>query len=178
MTYGGVVPEIDVPDRNGKVGNVALGFAKLEDYLTKSPYFGNIIGRYANRIAKGAFTLDGTTYKLATNNGPNALHGGIKGFDKKVWQARRWASTASASSSAIPAPTARRAIRATLATKVTYTLTDKNELRVDYEATTDKPTVVNLTNHTYFNLAGEGSGSILGHELMLNASASRRSTPR
>ena len=172
LTYGGVVHAIDVPDRDGKVGNVALGFAKLEDYLTKSPYFGNITGRYANRIAKGAFTLDGTTYKLATNNGPNALHGGIKGFDKKVWQAKEVSGPDNVGLElSYTSPDGEEGYPGALATKVTYTLTDKNELRVDYEATTDKPTVVNLTNHTYFNLAGEGSGSILGHELMLNASA-------
>ena len=172
LTYGGVVHAIDVPDRDGKVGNVALGFAKLEDYLTKSPYFGNITGRYANRIAKGAFTLDGTTYKLATNNGPNALHGGIKGFDKKVWQAKEVSGSDSVGLElSYTSPDGEEGYPGALATKVTYTLTEKNELRVDYEATTDKPTVVNLTNHTYFNLAGEGSGSILGHELMLNASA-------
>ena len=172
LTYGGVVHAINVPDRDGKVANVALGFAKLEDYLTKSPYFGNITGRYANRIAKGAFTLDGTSYKLATNNGPNALHGGIKGFDKKVWQAKEVSGSDSVGLElSYTSPDGEEGYPGALATKVTYTLTDKNELRVDYEATTDKPTVVNLTNHTYFNLAGEGSGSILGHELMLNASA-------
>ena len=172
LTYGGVVHAIDVPDRDGKVANVALGFAKLEDYLTKSPYFGNITGRYANRIAKGAFTLDGTSYKLATNNGPNALHGGINGFDKKVWKAKEVSGSDSVGLElSYTSPDGEEGYPGALATKVTYTLTEKNELRVDYEATTDKPTVVNLTNHTYFNLAGEGSGSILGHELMLNASA-------
>jgi aldose 1-epimerase len=172
LTYGGVVHALNVPDRDGKMGNIALGFAKLDDYLTKSPYFGNITGRYANRIAKGAFTLEGKTYQLATNNGPNALHGGIKGFDKKVWQAKEVQSANGVGLElTYTSPDGEEGYPGTLTTKVTYTVTDKNELRIDYEATTDKPTVVNLTNHTYFNLAGEGSGSILGHELMLNASA-------
>jgi aldose 1-epimerase len=172
LTYGGVVHTINVPDRDGRLGNVALGFAKFEDYLTKSPYFGNITGRYANRIAKGTFTLGGTTYKLAINNGPNALHGGISGFDKKVWQAKEVSGPDSVGVElSYTSPDGEEGYPGTLATKVTYILTEKNELRIDYEATTDKPTVVNLTNHTYFNLVGEGSGSILGHELMLNASA-------
>jgi aldose 1-epimerase len=171
LTYGGVVHAIDVPDRDGKMANVALGFAKLEDYLTQSPYFGTITGRYANRIAKGAFTLEGTSYQLATNNGPNALHGGIKGFDKQVWQAREISGSGSVGVELrYTSLDGEEGYPGTLAAKVTYTLTERNELRIDYEATTDKPTVVNLTNHTYFNLAGEGSGSILGHELTLNAS--------
>lgn len=172
LTYGGVVHAINVPDRDGKLANVALGFARLEDYLTKSPYFGTITGRYANRIAKGVFTLEGASYQLATNNGPNALHGGSKGFDKRIWQAREINGPDSVGVElSYSSPDGEEGYPGTLAAKVTYTLTGQNELRIDYEARTDKPTVVNLTNHTYFNLAGEGSGSILGHELMLNASA-------
>jgi aldose 1-epimerase len=172
LTYGGVVHALNVPDRDGNVGNIALGFAKLEDYLTKSPYFGNITGRYANRIAGGAFTLDGQTYELAKNNGPNALHGGLKGFDKQLWQAREVSGGDGVGLElTYTSPDGEEGYPGTLTTKVTYVVTNKDELRIDYEATTDKPTVVNLTNHTYFNLAGEGSGSILDHELMLNASA-------
>jgi aldose 1-epimerase len=172
LTYGGVVHTLNVPDRDGHVGNIALGFAKLEDYLTKSPYFGNITGRYANRIAGGAFTLDGQTYELAKNNGPNALHGGLKGFDKQLWQAREVSGGDGVGLElTYTSPDGEEGYPGTLTTKVTYVVTNKDELRIDYEATTDKPTVVNLTNHTYFNLAGEGSGSILDHELMLNASA-------
>ena len=172
LTYGGTVHAIDLPDRDGRVDNVALGFARLEDYLARSPYFGSITGRYANRIAKGAFTLDGTICRLATNNGPNALHGGVAGFDKKLWQARELVGPDRVGLElGYVSPDGEEGYPGTLVTTVTYTLSDENELRVDYEATTDKPTVVNLTNHTYFNLAGEGSGSILGHELTLNARA-------
>ena len=172
LTYGGIVHAINVPDRNGKSGNVALGFARLDDYLTKNPYFGTITGRYANRIAKGAFTLAGQTYKLATNNGPNALHGGLAGFDKKVWKAKEIQGADGVGLElTYMSPDGEEGYPGTLTAKVTYTVTSKSELRIDYEATTDKPTIVNLTNHTYFNLAGEGTDSILGHELMLNASA-------
>lgn len=153
-------------------GNIALGFARLDDYLTKNPYFGTITGRYANRIAKGAFTLDGQTYKLAANNGPNALHGGLAGFDKKVWKAKEIQGADGVGLElTYTSPDGEEGYPGTLNAKVTYTVTGNNELRIDYEATTDKPTIVNLTNHTYFNLAGEGAGSILDHELMLNASA-------
>ncbi len=172
LTYGGIVQAISVPDRDGRSGNIALGFARLDDYLTKNPYFGTITGRYANRIAKGAFTLDGQTYKLAANNGPNALHGGLAGFDKKVWKAKEIQGADGVGLElTYTSPDGEEGYPGTLNAKVTYTVTGNNELRIDYEATTDKPTIVNLTNHTYFNLAGEGAGSILDHELMLNASA-------
>ncbi|WP_342235737.1 aldose epimerase family protein [Inquilinus sp. OTU3971] len=172
LTYGGIVHAINVPDRDGKLGNIALGFAKLDDYLTKNPYFGTITGRYANRIAKGAFMLDGQTYKLAANNGPNALHGGLAGFDKKVWKAKEIQGADGVGLElTYTSPDGEEGYPGTLTAKVTYMVTGNSELRIDYEATTDKPTIVNLTNHTYFNLAGEGSGSILDHELMLNASA-------
>ena len=170
LTYGGTVQAIDLPDRDGKVANVVLGFARLEDYLARSPYFGSITGRYANRIAKGAFTLDGMACRLATNDGPNALHGGTAGFDKKVWRARELDGPDRVGLElAYVSPDGEEGYPGNLATTVTYTLADANELRIDYAATTDRPTVVNLTNHSYFNLAGEGSGSILGHELLLCA---------
>lgn len=172
LTYGGIVQAVNVPDRTGAVANVALGFGKLADYVEKNPYFGTITGRYANRIAGGRFTLDGTTYELAKNNGPNALHGGLAGFDKKLWQAREINGADRVGVElTYTSPDGEEGYPGTLDTKVTYTLTDDNQLRIAYEATTDKKTVVNLTNHTYFNLAGEGRGSILDHELMLNASA-------
>jgi aldose 1-epimerase len=172
LTYGGVVQAITVPDRDGNLANVALGFASLDGYLSRSPFFGTITGRYANRIAKGQFTLDGTAYELVTNNGPNALHGGVSGFNRKLWaaaeiEAREGVGVALTYTS----PDGEEGYPGTLAAKVTYTVTEANELKIEYEATTDKTTIVNLTNHTYFNLAGEGSGSILDHELMLNASA-------
>jgi aldose 1-epimerase len=172
LTYGGVVQAINVPDRNGTLANVALGFASLDGYLSRSPFFGPITGRYANRIAKGQFTLDGTAYELATNNGPNALHGGVSGFDKKLWAATEIEGRESVGVVlTYTSPDGEEGFPGTLAAKVTYTVTEANELRIEYEATTDKTTIVNLTNHTYFNLAGEGSGTILDHELMLNASA-------
>ncbi len=176
ITYGGIIVSLKVPDRNGKLDDVVLGFDNLEDYITKSPYFGAITGRYANRIAGGKFTLDGTEYTLARNNGPNHLHGGIKGFDKVVWEIER----ATASGGILGADRAELKLSylskdgeegypGNLECTVTYTLTAENELKISYEATTDKPTVVNLTNHSYWNLAGQGNGDILAHELMLNA---------
>jgi aldose 1-epimerase len=172
ITYGGTVTAIRTPDRNGKLANVVLGFAKLEDYEAKNPYFGSIVGRYANRIANARFDLEGVTYQLVANNGPNALHGGEVGFDKRVWTAKE---TASPDGLAVVLSyrslDGEEGYPGNLDVQVTYTLTDADEFRIDYQATTDKPTVVNLTSHSYFNLAGEGSGSIEGHELMLNASA-------
>lgn len=172
LTYGGIVTAIRVPDRTGKRDNVVLGFSKLEDYVAQNPYFGTITGRYANRIASGRFTIEGREYQLAVNNGPNALHGGKAGFDKKVWQARE-ASAADGIAVALAyrSPDGEEGYPGNLDVRVTYTLTDADELRIDYHATTDRPTVVNLTNHSYFNLAGDGSGDVLGHELHLNASA-------
>jgi aldose 1-epimerase len=166
ITYGGIITSLRVPDRAGRMGDVVLGFDDLAGYIQNPPFFGAIIGRYGNRIGKGQFTLNGHTYKLATNNGPNHLHGGNKGFDKVVWQAQPAASGAGVTFTRT-SPDGEEGYPGNLKVSVTYTLTDKNELVVDYLATTDKATPVNLTQHSYFNLAG--SGDILGHELTLYA---------
>ncbi len=168
ITYGGIITSLRVPDRTGKLDDIVLGFDRLDDYLKDPPFFGAIIGRYGNRIARGQFVLDGKTYKLATNNGPNHLHGGTKGFDKVIWKAEPVAGKNAIAFSRTSAD-GEEGYPGNLLVQVTYTLTDKNELIVDYRATTDKPTVVNLTQHSYFNLAGQASGDILGHQLMLNA---------
>jgi len=168
--YGGIVVSLEVPDRNGNFADVVLGFDSLSDYVARNPFFGAITGRYANRIAKGRFTLDGTEYKLAVNNGPNSLHGGKVGFDKKVWSAKKiYRSNAVGLELAYTSPDGEEGYPGTLKCKVTYLLTNGNELRIEYSATTDKATVINLTNHSYFNLAGEGSGSVLDHHVMINA---------
>jgi aldose 1-epimerase len=168
MNYGGIITSLRVPDRNGRVDDVVLGFDRLDGYLKDHPFFGAIIGRYGNRIAKGQFSLNGQTYKLATNNGPNHLHGGDKGFDKVLWNAKavpgKNAVTFSRTS-----PDGEEGYPGNLQVEVTYTLTDKNELVVEYRAATDKPTVVNLTQHSYFNLAGHASGDVLAQQLMINA---------
>jgi aldose 1-epimerase len=173
LTYGGIVQSVHVPDRDGNIANVVLGFATLDDYVqwNYQPYFGCIAGRYANRIAGGRFTLDDVTYQLATNNGPNALHGGVRGFDKYVWDASETSSEASVAVRLNRvSPDGEEGYPGTLAVDVTYTLTASGDLLIEYHATTDRPTIVNLTNHTYYNLAGEGSGSIENHELQLFAS--------
>ena len=171
ITYGATITDVEIPDRNGKLENVALFRDSLQDFMDKStPYFGSTIGRYGNRIAKGKFTLDGKEYTLATNNGENSLHGGIKGFDKVVWKAEPVKSKDSVGVKfTYVSPDGEEGYPGTFTAQVTYSLTDKNELKMDYIATTDKPTVVNLTNHTYWNLSGAGSGDILGEKLMLNA---------
>ena len=170
--YGGIITSIRVPDRAGTMGDVVLGFDSLQGYLDGHPFFGCIVGRYGNRIANGLFTLDGTSYELAKNNGPNHLHGGIEGFDKRVW-------TASSSDTAegpqlvltYTSPDGEEGYPGTLDAKVTYLLGADNNLVMTYEATTDAPTIVNLTNHTYFNLRDGGESLILDHELTLHADA-------
>jgi aldose 1-epimerase len=170
ITYGGIIISLRVPDRNGTLGDVALGYGSLDGYLKSSPYFGAIIGRYGNRIAKGRFPLDGKTYALATNDGPNHLHGGTKGFDKVVWTGESFKNADGVGVIlTYDSPDGDEGYPGYLKAQVTYTLNDQNELVVDYFATTDKPTPVNLTHHTYFNLAGEGSRDILDHQLMINA---------
>ena len=169
LDYGGTVKEIFAPDRNGEFANVSLGFSTIKDYVEKSPYFGCITGRYANRIAEGKFSIGGKNYKLATNNGPNHLHGGNKGFDKYMWKAK----VLDVGTGVIftrKSPNGEEGYPGNLDCKVTYTLTNDNELKVEYEAKTDQATIINLTNHTYFNLKGEGNGDILGHELTLPGS--------
>ena len=169
--YGGIVVSLRVPDKKGNLGDIALGFDDLKGYLANTPYFGAIIGRYGNRIANGKFTLDGKDYTLARNNGPNSIHGGLKGFNKVVWQAEPFHSAAGVGIIlSYTSKDGEEGYPGNLKTKVTYTLTDKNEWIIDYEAITDKATPVNLTEHTYFNLAGEGKGDVLGHILQLNAS--------
>ena len=170
MTYGGIVVSVKTPDKSGHFADITLGFDTFAGYLANNPFFGALVGRYGNRIANGKFTLDGKEYTLAKNNGPNALHGGLKGFDKVVWQAESFQkSTEVGLILKYTSADGEEGYPGTLHTTVTYTLDDKNEFSIDYHATTDKDTPINLTNHTYFNLAGEGSGSILGEELMLNA---------
>ncbi|HWX22197.1 MAG TPA: aldose epimerase family protein [Candidatus Binatia bacterium] len=168
--YGGLVVSLKVPDRNGQPGDVVLGYDKLNDYIKNSPFFGALIGRYGNRIARGKFTLDGQQYTLATNNYPNALHGGNKGFDKVVWEPKV-TTFASAEGPSLElrylSKDGEEGYPGNLSVRVVYTLTEENALRVDYTATTDKDTVVNLTQHSYFNLAGKGD--ILGHVVMIPA---------
>ena len=166
-TYGGIVVSLKTPDRSGKLGDVVLGFDDLKGYLGASPYFGALVGRYGNRIAKGKFSLDGVEYTLAKNNGENSLHGGLRGFDKRVWTAKE-VSPESLELSYF-SKDGEEGYPGNLSATVTYTLTDNNELKIDYSATTDKDTVLNLTNHSYFNLAGEGQGDILGEMVMINA---------
>ncbi|MFC7303782.1 aldose epimerase family protein [Streptomyces monticola] len=175
LSYGGIVQSLELPDRHGRYTNVSLGFDNLDDYLTATTYFGALIGRYGNRIDKGRFTLEGTTYQLDVNDGDNSLHGGAKGFDKRVWDVEPF-SGASGVGLVLRYTSAdgEMGYPGTLKVKVTYTLDARGDWRIDYEATTDKTTVVNLTNHTYYNLAGEGSGTVLDHELAL---AARRFTP-
>jgi len=170
INYGVIIPSIRVPDRNGRFDDVVIGHDNLEGYLTKSRFFGAVAGRYANRIAGGHLVIDGHEYSLTLNNGPNHLHGGAKGFDKVVWSAEvrsdpRGPSVAFTHTT----PDGHEGYPGTLGASVVYTLTDNNELIVEYSATTDKPTIVNMTQHSYFNLAGDGSGDVMGHRLTLNA---------
>jgi aldose 1-epimerase len=172
LTWGGVIQTLEVPDAHGHVDNVVLGFADLNGYVSDDdPYFGALIGRYGNRIAGGSFTLDGTTYQLPLNDGPNTLHGGPTGFDDRVWEASDVShGDVAALQLHLVSPDGDEGFPGTLDTTVTYTLDAESRLKVHYEATTDAPTVVNLTQHTYWNLAGEGSGTIYDHELQINAS--------
>jgi aldose 1-epimerase len=166
--YGGIIVSLKAPDRAGHLSDVVLGCDHLDDYLANNPFFGALVGRFGNRIAKAKFSLDGVTYSLAANNGPNALHGGLKGFDKVLWQATRTA--------AAPEPTlelnylskdGEEGYPGNLNVKAVYSLTAENALRLDFTATTDKSTIINLTQHTYFNLAGKGD--ILGHQVQIDA---------
>jgi aldose 1-epimerase len=171
LNYGGIIQSVEIPDRHGRFANVALGFDNIDDYVAKSPYFGCITGRYANRIAKGTFTLDGTTYHLPINNDPNSLHGGTRGFDKHNWATESFRHGSSVGLvMRFTSPDGDMGYPGRMRAKVTYTLTSGNALRMDYEATTNKPTIVNLTNHNYWNLKEEGAGTIDNHKLTLNAS--------
>ncbi|MBP7053164.1 MAG: galactose mutarotase [Phycisphaerae bacterium] len=171
MNYGAIVVSLAVPDRHGKLDDVLLGHDSLDNYLSRGGCAAAVIGRYANRIGNARFVLDGVEYKLAANNGPNHLHGGVKGFDRMVWKQeevtasedRAWVRLSYLSKDG------EEGYPGNLQCRVTYTLTNDDELRIDYEAETDKKTVVNLTNHAYWNLAGQGNGDVLGHELMINA---------
>jgi aldose 1-epimerase len=166
--YGGLVISLKVPDRHGKLGDVVLGYDNLDGYLKSSPYFGALVGRYGNRIAKGKFTLDGKEYTLAINNGPNALHGGIKGFDKVVWTPKMLAlPEGPALELRYVSKDGEEGYPGNLSVTAVYSLTEDNGLKLEYTATTDKDTVVNLTQHTYFNLAGKGDN--LHHEVMIHA---------
>jgi aldose 1-epimerase len=166
MTYGGIIVTLKVPDKSGKAADVVLGFDRLDGYLEKSPYFGAIIGRYGNRIGQGRFTLDGVEYKLARNNGENSLHGGLRGFDKVVWQVRN--AGADFLELVYLSRDGEEGYPGNLNVTVRYALAG-GELKIDYSAFTDRTTVLNLTNHSYFNLAGEGQGDILNHQLTVNA---------
>ena len=165
--YGGIVVSLKTKDRAGRLADIVLGFDSIDGYLKEHPYFGALIGRYGNRIGKAQFTLNGKKYTLAKNNGDNTLHGGARGFDKRLWKAREAGENTLELS--YVSKDGEEGYPGTLTVTVRYTLTDANELKIDYSATTDKDTVLNLTNHTYFNLAGQGEGDILQHQMMLNA---------
>jgi len=168
--FGGIVTSIQLPDKDGKTRDVVLGFDNLQSYINEHPYFGCIVGRYANRIAKGQFTLDGVSYQLAKNNGENHLHGGLEGFDKKVWQAVTFQHEEEAGVVLeYLSPDGEEGYPGNLKIRVVYSLTGENELKIEYFAETDAPTPLNLTHHSYFNLDGQGEGDVLGHELMINA---------
>ncbi|GAA2441454.1 aldose epimerase family protein [Streptomyces macrosporus] len=171
LSYGGVVQSLEVPDRHGRYANVSLGFSDLASYVERSPYFGALIGRYGNRIGGGRFTLDGKTYELPRNDNGHSLHGGDQGFHTRVWRVEPFTRRGEAGLVLTrTSPDGEMGYPGTLEVRVEYTLNRKGDFRIDYEAVTDKPTVVNLTNHTYFNLAGEGAGSVLDHRLEVAAS--------
>jgi aldose 1-epimerase len=169
MTYGATVTELDTPDRNGDMDDVVLGFPSLDGYLGKEPYFGAIVGRVGNRIAKGRFTLRGKVFQLATNDGPNHLHGGNRGFDKVVWDAQAVPGDAPSVRFSYLSKDGEEGYPGNCQVTVVYTIANSNELRIDYTVTTDKDTPANVTNHSYFNLGGPEKGDILGHVLTLNA---------
>ena len=171
MTYGGIITVIRTPDRTGQLDDIVLGFDSLAGYLGDSPYFGAIVGRYANRIARGQFTLDGVTYRLARNNGPNSLHGGVRGFDKVLWVGEPFSGDSVGVRFRYTSRDGEEGYPGSVTVSVTYTLTPRDELVVDYEASTDKATPINLSQHTYWNLHGGGRGTILDHVLTLHASA-------
>ena len=171
ITYGAIITSLRTADARGHVDDIVLGFDSLDGYLHDPPYFGAVVGRYANRIAKGRFTLDGHEYQLPVNNGPNSLHGGTRGFDKVVWQATSFENDSSSGVAlSYISSDGEMGYPGRLDVRVTYTLTDGNELEVDYFATTDKATPINLSQHSYFNLAGDAKRDILGHQLGLAAS--------
>ncbi|SDO20128.1 aldose 1-epimerase [Streptomyces sp. cf386] len=171
LSYGGIVQSLEIPDRRGRLANVSLGFDNIEDYVAKSPYFGALIGRYGNRIGKGQFSIDGKAYQVNVNDGVHSLHGGAKGFDKHVWDIEPFTKGSDVGLYLYyTSVDGEMGYPGTLKVKVTYTLTRHGDWRIDYEATTDKATVVNLTSHVYWNLAGEGSGTIENHELKIAAS--------
>ncbi len=168
--YGGTVTSLKVPDKTGQVKDIVLGFNDLKSYLNDHPYFGSIIGRYGNRIANGKFSLNGKEYILAKNNGTNNLHGGIKGFDKQIWNVNEIKDKSSVGIElTYLSKDGEEGFPGNLSVAVTYTINNNNEFRIDYKATTDIVTICNLTNHSYFNLSGEGNGSILDHEVMIKA---------
>jgi aldose 1-epimerase len=161
INYGTILVSLEVPDRDDNLGDVALGFDDMDSYINRNPLFGAVVGRYANRIANARFTLDGTEYKITANAGKNHIHGGRnKRFDKVLWEGSPFTYLSKDGDEGFPG---------NLKCIVTYTLTNNNELKIKYEATTDKPTIINLTNHSYFNLAGAGNGDVLGHEMIINA---------
>ncbi|MCA9262479.1 MAG: galactose mutarotase [Planctomycetales bacterium] len=170
IDYGAIVVSLTTPDRDGKLANVNMGFGSLDGYLGSHPYFGSTVGRFCNRIAKGKFTLDGETYTLATNNGENHLHGGDKGFNKRMWKGSVVLTDDTAGVKFTrTSPDGEEGYPGNLEVTVVYTLTNDNELKIEFTATTDAPTPINLTNHNYWNLAGAGAGTILNHELTLAA---------
>jgi aldose 1-epimerase len=171
LSYGGIVQGLEVPDRDGRYANVCLGFNSVEEYVDSSPYFGALIGRYGNRIGKGTFTLDGETHQLSVDDGENSLHGGAQGFDRRVWDVEPFTEGGDVGLHlSYTSADGEMGYPGTLRVKVTYTLTRHGEWRIDYEATTDRATVVNLTNHVYWNLGGEGTGTVEDHELTIAAS--------
>jgi aldose 1-epimerase len=169
--YGAIVTSLKVADKAGTMSDIVLGYNDVASYVKATPYFGCAVGRYGNRIGKAKFTLEGKEYTLAANNGPNNLHGGVKGFDKQIWTAKEIKGKTSVGIEfTYVSKDGEEGFPGTLTTVMTYTLTNNNEFKIDYKATTDKTTICNLTHHSYFNLAGEGNGDILGHEIMIKAS--------